>query len=61
MIRIVVEKESNVIYYYLVFSFYYYKLNPNSINVKGKQFPIDSLIMSLLFEQYKIKKIIAIA
>jgi len=33
----------------------------NFINVKGEQFSIDSLIMSLLFEQDKIKKFIAIA
>ena len=27
----------------------------NSINAKGEQFSTESLIMSLLFEQYKIK------
>jgi hypothetical protein len=26
----------------------------NAINVKGEQFSIESLIMSLLFEQYKL-------
>ena len=31
-----------------------------SINAKGEQSSTESLIMSLMFEQYKIKKIIAI-
>ena len=47
----------NILYLAFIIS----NLYPNFINVKGEQFSINSLIMSLLFEQYKIKKFIAIA